>query len=216
MGSTTDSAGLCTDCCNHDHSGWVQEFWCGPTYKFSVEYQFTTAAKPVVLRLEHARKYGQPTSFTVTTAGGATHSYVGTWRYTSRYLYWEYDSNAPSYTQGPRVSNDDGLWGAGTGTIDGQQNGNGHWWGDSNEPQYCSSLQWGHGNCDSDDSTCSTLYQNGNTEYCPDLKTFLYCAYDGEHGSGEQGSGSGEQGSGLGEQGSGSGEQGSGLAIGPD
>ena len=139
---------------------WMQQFMCSGTVKFTIQYEFQSGLKTLYDRFTTARTSGESTAFTVQTAAGATYSYTGTWRYTDTSLRWT-GSNS-----GTGFSTDDGLWMAGTGEVNGDSSA-------------LPGSAWGHGNLNSGDSTCGTLYENGAGVSCSGLKSLLYCSTEG-------------------------------------
>ena len=152
------SAYFCTDCVTYSHDAWNQVFTSdGTTELFTIKWVFASF-KTLADRMADAVSTGEAVTWTVTDASGATYTYSGTWRYshsagitTSRFT--------TSSSRG--FSSDDGLWMAGSGTVDGNNGGMG---------------VWGHGNYNSGDSAkCSQVYTGSSTSYTrySSMKTYL-------------------------------------------
>jgi hypothetical protein len=94
----------------------------------------------VAQRFESAVTSGEAVTWTV-RYGGSSRVLSGTWRFsnTAGSMLSRFEGSGSSF------SNDDGLWGAGTGTVDGD--------GAGRPADF-----WGHGNTDSGDYSCATVY----------------------------------------------------------
>jgi hypothetical protein len=122
----------------------------------SITWDFTIA-KTVAQRFESAVVGGEAVTWTV-NYGGSSRVLSGTWRFSS---------TAGSMLsrfggQGSSFSSDDGLWGAGTGIVNGDSDGIIH--GDF----------WGHGNTDGGDSLCATVYLGSSSSTQSALVNRMY------------------------------------------
>ena len=98
---------------------------------------------------------GVSVAWEITTAGGSVYNYSATWRYSNNFNR----TRSELLSGGSNFSNDDGLWGANNGTVDGNGGGN---------------IVWGHGNYDSSDGSCGTVYMNGSSNSSSGLVNMMY------------------------------------------
>ena len=139
------------------HTEFLQDFRAnGSITTFDIIYSFTNS-KSVSQRFSTAESSGESVNWIVYFS-------------TSSYLYsgtWWYSNNAGTSskwnTSGSDFSNDDGIWGAQNGKLD----------GDSPGP-YLSTGGWGHQNSNGSDSGCSTYYFNGTSSSSSNIQNLMY------------------------------------------
>jgi hypothetical protein len=121
------------------HTEWQQNLTTSAGSTLSIIWQFADL-KTLQDRFQTAVATGEPVTWTISYAG-STYSKSGTWRFSSG------AGNMLSRFagSGSRFSSDDGLWGAGSGVV----NGDG-----SNYP----SEFWGHGILQTNDGSCRNVY----------------------------------------------------------
>jgi len=154
------------------HDTWTQIATSdGSTTLFTIDWQFSTS-KTLEQRFIDAVNGGEPVAWIV-TSGMGTQTYNGTWWYS----HDAGDMASRFAGSGLYFSNDDGIWGAGNGVIDGDSN-----------PSGDSAVAWGHGNYNSSNGS-DILYQNGvrtlpvrNTH--PNFKNYMYIGGAGSGGAG--------------------------------
>jgi hypothetical protein len=112
----------------------------------SITWDFTIA-KTVAQRFESAVVSGEAVTWTV-SYGGSSRVLSGTWRFSSKSAYNGVSMLSRFEGQGSSFSSDDGLWGAGTGIVDGDSE-----YGAGRPADF-----WGHGNTNGADSLCTTVY----------------------------------------------------------
>ena len=136
------------DSCPSTCYGATCDDW-GTTELFTTTWTFATS-RTIEDRFYYATTYGEAVSWTVTTSGGSTYSYSGTW--------WFSDGAGITSSQlcptcsGYALSSDDGVWAAGSGTV----NGNGA------SGEYGS---WGVGNQNGGDTLCGDVYAGSTASY---------------------------------------------------
>ena len=148
----SSTAYLSTQHKNELHSEWFQILQLTSGGTVNIRWQFSDT-KTLQSRFQTAVSSGEPVTWTI-TYGGATYSKSGSWRFSN---------NAGNMLSkfagsGSGFSGDDGMWGGGTGTVDG--NGN------------VPSDFWGHGNPNSGDGDCSTAYLGSGRSTVS--KNFMY------------------------------------------
>jgi len=136
------------------HTKFKQVLTVGGVTKFEILYDFGTA-KTLQDRMNNAYTNGESVNWTV--------SYNGTDYNYGPYL-WYYSDGASLSSKwsgsGTRFSNDDGVWGANNGNIDG------------NGGPY---ERWGQGNHNSSDSSwCGRYSTNGSSTSSSSIKNFMY------------------------------------------
>jgi len=121
----------------------------------SITWDFTIA-KTVAQRFESAVVGGEAVTWTV-SYGGSTRVLSGTWRFSSTAgsMLSRFES------QGSSFSSDDGLWGAGTGIVNGE--------GGARPADF-----WGHGNTNGGDSLCATVYLGSSSSTQSALVNRMY------------------------------------------
>merc|ERR1719311_493908 len=137
------------------------------TLSMTLEYKFDTD-RTVGATLAAANSGGVPVTWTASgSAVGSTKTMSGTWVGTSKSLYWTGAAGA----SGPEFASDDFAWMGGSGVIiDGDQQNT-----ISGSTGVCSGTGvYGQSNCNSADSTCSTLYYGSSSKSCPNMVTKLY------------------------------------------
>lgn len=162
----SDSAFLSTLVGSQSHDRWFQRAVDGAGNTiYEIEWQFSTT-KSVAQRFQDAVSSGEAVTWTVTSPSIVGSQVLsGTWRFS--------DSAGNLLTKfggsGSNFSGDDGIWGAGTGLIDGDFNANINNW------------TWGYGNYDGVDTftsniTNGTLRINGVTQSSlpSGFKNFMY------------------------------------------
>ena len=141
----------------------------GTTELFTTTWTFATA-RTIEDRFYFANTYGEAVSWSVVDATtGATYSYSGTW--------WFSDGAGITSGElcptcsGTALSADDGVWAAGSGTI----NGNGA------SGEYGS---WGVGNQNGADTACDNVYAGSTSSYTTysTVKNYMYVS-GATHGS---------------------------------
>lgn len=144
------------------HSQWLQIVTSdGVKELFRIYWTFNTK-KTLAARFAGAVSAGEVVDYEVVVAEtGASYSYSGFWRFSSNAAITANIFATP--TTQCCFSADDGVWGAGIGTIDGDGLG------------YQNTLFWGQGNWDTSDSACKTVFRAGEayTEYVA-AKSFMY------------------------------------------
>ena len=155
--SPSNSAYITTLFQNSNHTQFLQDFRAtGSSTTFTILWNFN-GTKSVSQRLNDAVSSGESVSWSVVYSG-SIYSYNGTWRY----------SNAAGISSkwnssGTNFSNDDGIWGAQNGTLD----------GDSPGP-YLSNGGWGHQNNNAGDGNCQTYYYSGTNSTSGSIRNLMY------------------------------------------
>ena len=136
----------------------------GETELFRIYWQFSDW-KSLEDRFVNAVAVGEAVDWLMVDADGSQHTYSGIWRFSDSAGI----SGSRFTATGSQCcfSNDDGAWGGGSGTI----NGDGGY----------ASTYWGVGNFNSGDSTtCASIYKNGqHVGTYANGKTFMYGIFDG-------------------------------------
>lgn len=159
--TTASNAFLSTSYANSLHDHWTQVATSdGSTELFKIEWQFASS-KTLKQRFIDSVAVGEPVTWTVTSAAFGTQTYTGTWQFSNN----AGDMAAKFAGSGSNFSDDDGVWGAGSGLLNANGNGLTTW-------------QWGHANNNSSDSS-DTLARNGvRTQSVapvfPNFKNFMY------------------------------------------
>ena len=142
------------------HTQWTSEgFDAGNNLVYSIDWQFSSA-KTVAQRFQDAVTVGEAVNWTVTSPSNGVQTYAGT---------WYFSTGAGNMTtrfagSGSNFSNDDGLWGAGTGILN----------GDGGTGPQGSAMAWGIGNFDFSDSN-GTLWQDGVPSALPaGFRNYVY------------------------------------------
>jgi hypothetical protein len=125
----------------------------------SITWDFTIA-KTVAQRFESAVVGGEAVTWTV-SYGGSTRVLSGTWRFSSNAAYNGVSMLRRFESQGSSFSSDDGLWGAGSGIVNGD--------GGARPADF-----WGHGNTNSVDSLCATVYLGSSSSTQSALMNRVY------------------------------------------
>ncbi len=96
----------------------------------------------------------------MTDASGNTYALSGNWRYSN-----QANTSSRWSGSGSNFSDDDGIWGAATGTLD----------GDSPGP-YLNEVSdgWGHENPNGGDSQCSYYYMNGSQSSSSSIRNYMF------------------------------------------
>ena len=92
------------------------------------------------------------------TASNTTYNYSGSWWYSDGLQ----KDDATLRAGGTNFSDDDGLWGANNGMVNG------------NSGSYLQGSGWGHGNDNSGDDECSNVYMNGSSMSANNLVNMMY------------------------------------------
>ena len=122
------------------HDAWQQVLTTTSGTTLHITWQFSNV-KTLEERFQSAVTSGEAVSWTIRySAAGSTHSKSGTWRFSST----AGDMLARFASSGSSFSSNKGLWGGGTGTVDG-------------DVGYASDF-WGHGNGQSSDNSCGSVY----------------------------------------------------------
>ena len=132
----------------------------GSTTTYSIIYGFTSGTKSLSDRFNYAVASWESVNWTV-NHGSASHSLSGRWRYSNNA-----GVSGKWTSSGSNFSNDDGIWGAASGDLD----------GDSPGPYLSNhSDAWGHQNQNSSDSSwCPTYYTNGSSSSNSSLKNYMF------------------------------------------
>ncbi|EOD23668.1 hypothetical protein EMIHUDRAFT_239306, partial [Emiliania huxleyi CCMP1516] len=164
--ATSTSPLVCTDCVTDTTDTWEQEFYCdgstGPD--LTLEYKFDTD-RTIGATLAAANLGGIPVTWSA--SGSLLSSPVtmsGTWVGTSTTVYWTGSVGA----SGSALASDDFAWMGGGGVIiDGDQQNT-----VSGSTGVCSGTGvYGQSNCNSGDSSCSTLYYGSSSKSCSSMIT---------------------------------------------
>ena len=167
--ATSTSPLVCTDCVTDTTDTWEQEFYCdgstGPD--LTLEYKFDTD-RTIGATLAAANLGGIPVTWSA--SGSLLSSPVtmsGTWVGTSTTVYWTGSVGA----SGSALASDDFAWMGGSGVIiDGDQQNT-----VSGSTGVCSGTGvYGQSNCNSADSSCSTLYYGSSSKSCSSMITRVY------------------------------------------
>ena len=124
------------------HSEWQQVLTSTTGSTVSITWQFSSV-RSLQDRFQTAVTVGEAVAWTITSAG-STYYKSGTWRFSSG----AGDMLTRFASSGTSFSNDDGVWGGGTGLVDG-------------DSISLPSDFWGHGNQDRGDSGCRFMYNSG-------------------------------------------------------
>ncbi len=142
------------------HTEFLQVFQGdGATTDFTIRYAFDSGEKTLADRFIDAGNSGESVTWTVDASQlSNTISITGSWWYSNR-------SNTDSVwaTSGTEFSNDDGSWGAASGTVDGDD-----------YPLEDYSDAWGHENPNSDDSNCETYWMDGTNYASTSLRSMMF------------------------------------------
>lgn len=147
------------------HDRWLQIVTSnGATELFRIYWTFNSS-KILQQRFVDATTIGESVSYRVEEIASElqVYTYNGIWRFSNGALI-SASKFLTSYTQSG-FSADDGAWGGGSGTIDGNSNG------------YSASNFWGIGNWDAADSSeCYKVYRQGvySTAYGTGVKSYMY------------------------------------------
>ena len=168
---TEDSAPYVSTLLKYRHHDVWQQVLTGSGVALGITWQFSNV-KSLQDRFHSAVTYGESVTWTVRCLTGSVRCPVGFT--TTKTGTWRFSHNAGDVrgkfsSSGSGFSKDDGLWGAGSGIVD----GNG----------YAPSEFWGHGNHNSGDSLCQYVYLDGS-RYVYVTRNLMYIAPIG-HGSGE-------------------------------
>ena len=99
-------------------------------------------------------------SWTVTDASGTEYALSGNWQYSN-----SANTSSRWSGSGSNFSNDDGIWGAASGNLNGNSSG----------PQLQNvSDGWGHENPNSGDSQCSDYYMNGTQSSSSSIRNYMF------------------------------------------
>ena len=130
------------------HSQWYQHLTVSSGATLEIQWQFSDT-KTLQDRFQAAVYSGERVTWTVTYEG-ATHTKTGTWWFSSAADGYSGGGMLSRFAgSGTRFSYGDGLWGGGTGEVDGYNSG-------SRPSDF-----WGHGNYghwQGDTSACRTAY----------------------------------------------------------
>jgi|GEM_PF-6547542 len=142
---------------NTNHTEFLQDFRAnGVNTTFDIIYNFTDT-KTVSQRFDNAVSSGESVNWIV-YYGFSSFLYSGTWRYSNAA-----GTSGKWNSSGSNFSNDDGIWGAQSGQLD----------GDSPGP-YLGNSGWGHQNNNSGDGNCSTYFYNGTNTVSSNIKNLMY------------------------------------------
>ena len=143
---------------NFSHDEFLQDFRPGGnTTLFSIVYTFGSGTKTVRQRFNDAVGGGENVNWTVSYFG-QTYSYTGSWWYSN-----SAGVSSKWNSSGSNFSNDDGIWGAQNGKLD----------GDSPGP-YLGTGGWGHQNRNAGDNVCSTYYFSGTSVSSNNIVNLMY------------------------------------------
>ena len=133
------------------HSQWYQHLTVSSGATLEIQWQFSDT-KTLQDRFQAAVYSGERVTWTVTYEG-ATHTKTGTWWFSSAADGYSGGGMLSRFAgSGTNFSYDGGLWGGGTGEVDGYAYKDGTY-------NYMPSDFWGHGNFYSSDSgVCWTAY----------------------------------------------------------
>ena len=155
--SITGGAYITTLFKNTNHTEFLQDFRSnGVNTTFDIIYNFTNT-KTVSQRIDNAVSNGESVNWIV-YYGFSSFLYSGTWRYSNAA-----GTSGKWNSSGSNFSNDDGIWGAQNGQLD----------GDSPGP-YLGASGWGHQNNNGGDGNCSTYFYNGTSTSSSNIKNLMY------------------------------------------
>ena len=124
------------------HSEWLQILTTSVGTNLNILWQFDNT-RSLQDRFQTAVTSGEPVTWTI-SYGGSTYTKSGTWRFSSS--AGDMSTRFASSSGGSQFSNDDGMWGGGTGIVNGDY------------PNIIPSDFWGHGNYNSGDYTCGRAF----------------------------------------------------------
>ena len=157
---TTGSAYITTLFQDQAHTSFLQIFQAdGSTTDFTIRYDFTSGSATLSNRFDSAVASGEGVDWVVTYQG-TTYNLSGSWRYSNGA-----NTSSKWSGSGSAFSNDDGIWGAAGGTLDGNSPG-----------PYLSqhSDSWGHENPDSGDSECEKYWVNGSDISSGSIRNYMF------------------------------------------
>jgi hypothetical protein len=147
------------------HQHWTQVVTSdGATELFRIYWTFDTP-RTLADHFIAATTQGVTVSYRVETPAGGVYTYAGTWWFSNGAQVTT--AKFATYEVLLGFSADDGVWGAGSGTMQPNKNANG----------YISTLFWGVGNWGGvDDTECHKIYMEGAAyaDYGPNTKTYMY------------------------------------------
>ena len=155
--SVSGSAYLTTLFKDFSHTEFLQDFRAnGVSTTFDIIYGFTNS-KTVSQRFNDSVSSGENVDWIV-YYNNSTYTYSGNWMFSST-------ANTASKwnTSGSGFSNDDGIWGAQNGSLNGNSPG-----------PYLGNSGWGHQNRDGSDSICGTYYYNGTSTTSSSIKNLMF------------------------------------------
>ena len=140
-----------------EHSEFMQDFKAnGSTTTFRIYWSFYDT-KTIEDRWNNAVSNGEDIDWDVIYSG-STYTFTGNWR-------WSDNAGSFKSGSGSNFSNDDGIWGAANGTLN----------GDSPGPSLRNSTGFGHQNYHSSDSAqCSTYFINGSSNTSSSIRNIMY------------------------------------------
>lgn len=157
--SPSGSAYVSTLMKDFNHSEFLQDFRSGgSSTTFTAVWSFSST-KTLEDRFNFAVSSGESVSWVVSYSG-SIYTLSGTWRFSNNA-----GTSSKWGSSGSNFSNDDGIWGAGSGTLDGNNPG----------PSLGSGNQgWGHQNYDASDSSCASYYLNGSSQSSSSIKNLMF------------------------------------------
>jgi hypothetical protein len=160
ISDSNTSAYLSTVHKNTWHTQWQQVLDPGSGGAvLSITWDFD-GAKTLAQRFQSAVVSGEAVNWTV-SYGGSSQVLSGTWRFSSNAAYYGVSMLSRFGGQGSSFSSDDGLWGAGTGIVNGE--------GGARPADF-----WGHGNTDGADYSCATVYLGSSSSTQSALVNRMY------------------------------------------
>jgi hypothetical protein len=128
----------------------------GATVDFVTVWTFDTE-RTLINQFLDASEGGVNVDWEVTDSN-TTYNYSGSWWYSDGLR----KDDATLRAGGTNFSDDDGLWGANNGMVNG------------NSGNYLEGSGWGHGNDNGGDSQCSNVYMNGSSMTANNLVNMMY------------------------------------------
>lgn len=159
---------------NVEHDTWIQIVMSEDSNELFRIYWRFGGIMNVTERMISAVSTGEVVDYLVVDADGTNYKLNGTWYFSSTSQVNQNTFTRKSTT--PSLSSDDGVWGAGSGTLDGD--------GSTIVP----STFWGVGNFHNKDLNCNRVYKNGSVLYknetqgvlVTNIKTYMYAISIGE------------------------------------
>jgi hypothetical protein len=145
---------------DESHTSFLQVFQAdGSTTDFTIVYAFTGGTATLSDRFDTAVSTGVGVTWGVTYQG-ASYSLSGNWRFSNGA-----NTSSKWSGSGSNFADDDGSWGAGTGTVDGNSPG-----------PYLNQISdsWGHENPNGGDGECQNYFIDGSQSSSSSIRNYMY------------------------------------------